>query len=93
MNANRRNLGQVFDLNTRFVAPLFQRPYVWEKERNWEPLWESVENVAENRLVAKLVHPYFLGAIVLDQLKTSTGEIESRYRTPFQGDTLALRCN
>ena len=78
MNAKKQNLGNIFDLTTRFIAPLYQRPYVWTQEKNWEPLWQSVLDVTQRRLANEQSRPYFLGAIVLDQLKTSTGEVEAR---------------
>ena len=34
MVANRRTLENIFDQSVRFVAPLFQRPYVWTRENN-----------------------------------------------------------
>ena len=77
MNAHKRSLGQIFDPSIRLVVPLFQRPYVWRQERNWEPLWESIQEVAELRLNEK-TRTHFLGAVVLDQLKTRTGDIDSR---------------
>jgi len=78
VNAKKQNLGNIFDLTTRFIAPLYQRPYVWTQEKNWEPLWQSVLDVTQRRLANEQSRPYFLGAIVLDQLKTSTGEVEAR---------------
>jgi hypothetical protein len=24
---------------------LFQRPYVWSREKNWQPLWTDIQNV------------------------------------------------
>ena len=27
------------------IVPLFQRPYVWSKERQWEPLWQDIERL------------------------------------------------
>jgi len=33
------------------VVPPFQRPYVWEKEEQWAPLWQDVRRLAELRLV------------------------------------------
>ena len=78
MQANKRSLGQIFDPSIRLVVPLFQRPYVWEQEKNWEPLWESIHDVAERRLASGTQRPHFLGAVVLDQLKTRTGDIDSR---------------
>ncbi len=29
----------------RLVVPLFQRPYVWNEENQWEPLWNDVARV------------------------------------------------
>ena len=59
--------------NERREAPLFQRPYVWNQELNWEPLWESIKALATKRLTETRVHPHFLGTVVLDQLRTPAG--------------------
>lgn len=97
MNANKKSLGHIFDPSLRLVVPLFQRPYVWEQEANWLPLWESIRDVAERRLNNN-PRPHFLGAVVLDQLKTSTGDIDTRQiidgqqrMTTFQLVLAALR--
>lgn len=97
MNANKKSLGNIFDPSLRLVVPLFQRPYVWRQEENWLPLWESIQDVAERRL-NNSPRPHFLGAIVLDQLKTSTGDIDTRQiidgqqrMTTFQLVLAALR--
>jgi uncharacterized protein with ParB-like and HNH nuclease domain len=37
----------VFMRPQRLVVPLFQRPYVWNEENQWEPLWNDVVRVAE----------------------------------------------
>lgn len=78
MKVDKLNLERVFERTERLEAPLFQRPYVWNQERNWEPLWASIVMVAERRLEGRSVHPHFLGTIVLDQLKTGTGKIHVR---------------
>jgi hypothetical protein len=97
MNANKKSLGNIFDPSLRLVVPLFQRPYVWKQEANWLPLWESIQEVAERRL-NNAPRPHFLGAIVLDQLKTPTGDIDTRQiidgqqrMTTFQLVLAALR--
>ncbi len=97
MNANKKSLGHIFDPSLRLVVPLFQRPYVWKQEVNWLPLWESIQDVAERRL-NNAPRPHFLGAIVLDQLKTPTGDIDTRQiidgqqrMTTFQVVLAALR--
>src|SRR5690349_1770667 len=78
MNANKKNVGGIFDPSIRFVAPLFQRPYVWNEEKNWIPLWESIHEVENRRLQGAVGRPYFLGAIVLELMDTRTGEVEAR---------------
>ena len=61
----------------RFDAPLFQRPYVWDEAR-WTGLWDAVKTLAAARLTDKHAKPHFLGAIVLDQLSTTTGSLHLR---------------
>ncbi|HET6230830.1 MAG TPA: DUF262 domain-containing protein [Longimicrobiaceae bacterium] len=70
MNAIKQTLGRIFGQSLRLVAPVFQRPYVWKKEANWQPIWDAVTDVAERRLAGDNVRPHFLGAVVLDQLRT-----------------------
>jgi hypothetical protein len=93
MQANTRTLPGVLHGDKRFVIPVFQRPYVWDRERQWEPLWTDIEStalrLAEARSAAfakglpvaeadKLAAPHFLGAIVLEQYATATGDVEVR---------------
>jgi uncharacterized protein with ParB-like and HNH nuclease domain len=79
MKVDKLTVGKIFDsTETRFDAPLFQRPYVWEEDDNWSPMWEAIRGLAEKRLAAERVRPHFLGAIVLDQLETGTGRINLR---------------
>jgi hypothetical protein len=56
----------VFMQPQRVVVPLFQRPYVWNEENQWEPLWNDVVRVAERVLKRSLEkhQPHFLGAVV-----------------------------
>jgi hypothetical protein len=71
-------VGKLFGGNQeRFDAPLFQRPYVWDKER-WDDLWDAVKTLADGRLGGIKAKPHFLGAIVLDQLQTSAGTLHLR---------------
>ena len=68
MQAQKEILGAILAPNIRFLAPLFQRPYVWQRDENWRPLWEAVRDAAEYRLSpSQQGRPYFLGAIVLSQ--------------------------
>ncbi|MGH2569029.1 MAG: DUF262 domain-containing protein, partial [Bacteroidota bacterium] len=78
MRADKLTLERIFDRTERLEVPLFQRPYVWKEEKNWFPLWEAIESIAEKRIAGKSYRPHFLGTIVLDQIKTPTGKIHAR---------------
>jgi hypothetical protein len=64
----------------RLLVPLFQRPYVWNEELQWEPLWKDLERVATRLLQSPNTTqaPHFLGAIVLQQLSTPTSDLQQR---------------
>ena len=78
MRVDKLNLERIFERTERLEAPLFQRPYVWKRERNWQPLWDAIRKVADSRLAGQQPRPCFLGAIVLDQLRTSMGKLHAR---------------
>lgn len=90
MEAGKHTIRQLFQRDVRYVIPTFQRPYVWQQETQWEPLWDDVRNIAEryaevlvevegNQAEAeKQTGTHFLGAIVLQQISTATVEIERR---------------
>ena len=78
MNVNKLTLKKIFDTTERLEAPMFQRPYVWTKDKNWEPLLDAVLCLAEQILLGNRPRPHFLGTLVLDQLKTPVGEVAAR---------------
>lgn len=78
MEANTRNLERIFDLTISYQIPLFQRPYVWTQENNWEPLWEDMQALLDKHLRGSKIHPHFLGAVVLEQIPNPAGSIECR---------------
>lgn len=78
MKVDKLTVGKIFDTTERLEAPLFQRPYVWEQEENWVPLWDAIRVIAEKRLNGNFGRPHFLGAIVLDQLSTPLGRVHVR---------------
>lgn len=78
MDVNKLMLSRIFDSTERLDAPLFQRPCVWNRDRNWDPLWEAIETLAQKRIAGTAVRPHFLGTIVLDQLRTPPGRVHAR---------------
>ncbi len=76
MQAETRTLTQLFQLDVRYVVPLYQRPYVWTEERQWAPLWEDIATVANHVVLegASAQSPvHFLGAIVIQQEENPPG--------------------
>ncbi len=91
MDADTLTLQKLFQKDVRYLIPSFQRPYVWEQDEQWEPLWDDVRNTAERyreeRVVAnsgsdaKAVErtpAHFLGAVVLQQEPSDSAEFEKR---------------
>src|SRR5437868_897693 len=78
MKVDKLALDRIFDRTERLEAPLFQRPYVWQREKNWEPLWNTIRGVAEARFHKSDKRKSFLGALVLDQIDTPMSRIHAR---------------
>lgn len=72
MKPDKESPQKVFFHPSRMIVPLFQRPYVWSKELQWEPLWQDIQRLTE--LLAKdSTATHFLGAFVIQQLPTELG--------------------
>ena len=78
MEANARDLEKIFDRAIQYQIPLFQRPYVWDVDKGWLELWEDIEDLLAKQLARGKCHPHFMGAVVLEQLGTATGAVETR---------------
>src|SRR5687768_1809286 len=76
---------QLFGKQVRYLVPMFQRPYVWKQDLQWEPLWQDVRVIAERQASAMAteptaeVPPHFLGAIVLEQQLVPAAFLEVRH--------------
>lgn len=80
----------LFQKQVRYTIPPFQRPYVWNQDDQWEPLWNDVRNVAENYLeeleqsnsnivaAEQKTKRHFMGAVVLQQVPTAAKSIDQR---------------
>ena len=80
----------LFQQGIRYTIPLFQRPYVWTQDEQWEPLWDDMRNVAERYLEAlencdgnaveaeKATVKHFLGTVVVQQVPTAVRDIDQR---------------
>lgn len=81
MQPSYSSIGQIFSTQMRYVVPLFQRPYVWAKEDQWQPLFDDIRELAERVLDPPLHKPvagHFLGTAVLEQVMTPAVEMQQR---------------
>jgi Protein of unknown function DUF262 len=72
------SIRDLFDKNVHHLVPLFQRPYVWEEEEQWEPLWADVRRLAEALIKREPVRAHFLGASVHEKKDVPPGQMETR---------------
>ncbi|MER5358426.1 DUF262 domain-containing protein [Streptomyces sp. NPDC002785] len=86
MQAGDVKLGAVFANDHQNVIPIFQRPYVWDQEANWLPLWKDVRTAteefeAEQHSPSSQQDPrtYFLGAVVLQQRRRPPRRLASSH--------------
>jgi hypothetical protein len=82
MRADAYELKTIFGKGIRYVVPLYQRPYVWDREGKWEPLWGDIHRLVEELArsnKSESLPPHFLGAIVLDQQRGKVGDLEVRH--------------
>lgn len=76
MKPEKVNPREVFYQPSRMVVPLFQRPYVWSKERQWQPLWEDIARLADVLATKNPAATHFLGAFVVQQLPSTLGTMQ-----------------
>lgn len=77
MKPSKMTVEELFGASKRYLVPLFQRPYVWDEEGQWAPLWEDIEERASAVQSASrgMVRDHFLGAVVLHQVPTFGREL------------------
>lgn len=83
MKPSNMTVFELFERQQRYVVPLFQRPYIWTKENQWGPLWQDISLKAEEILYNRQTNHrepsnHFLGAIVLNPIKTSGLQVTAR---------------
>jgi hypothetical protein len=79
LETNVRTPLEIFTLPQHLVVPLFQRPYVWDEDDQWAPLWHDVRRMAELRLQDPYTSAaHFLGALVVQAQESVLGNVQAR---------------
>ena len=60
----------MLDGDVEYVIPQFQRAYAWQREEQWEPLWDDIVNlvqaIADSGSVSE-TPPHFMGPLVIQK--------------------------
>jgi hypothetical protein len=81
VEANPRSPRELFEGKEHYEIPAFQRPYVWNEEDQWAPLWDDVVRVAESYTFAKesgiapAIPQHFMGAVVFETKPPIAGDV------------------
>ena len=67
MKAGPIEVGRLLQNRQRFCVPIYQRHYVWTKQKQWEPFWNDVRTKAIECLAGRERRfSHFMGAVVLE---------------------------
>jgi hypothetical protein len=77
MKPDKTSIFDLFYNQRQFAVPLYQRPYVWTLEAQWQPLWQDIEDKARASLQRQTDVPHFLGAIVTGQRQVFGNQVPS----------------
>jgi hypothetical protein len=81
MKAGPVTVRQLLENRQRFCVPIYQRHYVWARDKQWEPFWNDIRTKAIERLNNRERRfSHFMGAVVLE----ARGSVSSRQVTSFQ---------
>jgi len=74
-------VGQVLQNRWRFCVPIYQRHYVWNEKKQWEPFWADIRTKEIERLEGlDRRFSHFMGALVLE----SRGAFSAKRVPSFQ---------
>ena len=84
MKTEKVTIHNIFDKHIRYIVPIFQRGYVWNREDQWEPLWQDIMDqikefvrYRENDNNIHNIRKHFLGSIVLNYYPTTIKHISA----------------
>ena len=78
MKAGPVTVRQLLENRQRFCVPIYQRHYVWTRDKQWEPFWNDVRTKAIERLDGRERRfSHFMGAVVLEARTVSSRQVTS----------------
>ena len=79
MKAGPETVRQLLENRQRFCVPIYQRHYVWTRDKQWEPFWNDVRTTAIERINGRERRfSHFMGAVVIEaRLAASSRQVTS----------------
>ena len=74
MQVNVLTLQNLIDKNIQYRIPLYQRPYVWNEDEQWQYLWEDIVRIAGVLIDGKTVADHFMGPTVHEIVTVPPGK-------------------
>ncbi len=67
MKAGPVEIGVLLQKPQRYCVPIYQRHYVWNREKQWEPFWNDIRTKAVERMSGRERRfSHYMGAVVLE---------------------------
>jgi hypothetical protein len=67
MKAGPIEVGKLLQNQYRYCVPIYQRHYVWRRQKQWEPFWNDIRAKAMERLSGRERRfSHYMGAVVLE---------------------------
>lgn len=78
MKPYTRSIIDLFDGKRRYLIPLYQRQYSWREDPQIALLWEDIERAVDRiETDRSALVPHFMGAIVINQVKTYGKQVQA----------------
>ena len=74
MKVNVLTLQHLIEKNIQYRIPLYQRPYVWNEDEQWQYLWEDILRTAEALIAKKSATDHFMGPTVHEIVTVPPGK-------------------
>lgn len=79
MQANPRSLDVLFNSQSRYVVPMFQRLYVWQEDPQWKTLWEDITEKSTLQLRKRKSNAHYLGALIIEGVRPNSPREVKRF--------------
>ena len=78
MQAGILTVQKLFGREVHYSVPLYQRPYVWNEQDQWQPLWDDLVPLADMVSHGTQGRAHFMGASVQEPISVPSGDTEVR---------------